>query len=92
MPTTDERIILLEERLARLDEAINGGDSVPWERSVRGRLHTVSDQVNAARIAQQALAEVRANQRRSWSRAQRWAALAVAAAAAAAPYLLHFFG
>lgn len=48
MPTVPERLATLEalaiqnrDRLDTVTELIDGGEGMPWERSVRGRLHRI---------------------------------------------------
>lgn len=73
----------------------------PWERSVRGRLHTLEAESAASKVASAALAEARTERRRSQVEneqarvrrrgARRWAVGAtVTFGAAAYPYLAHF--
>lgn len=83
---------LNEERIAKLLELIGGGGSTPWKRSIRGRLHEVEQELDAARLARQALDEVKRQRRRGWSDGQRWMGLAIAAAGVSSPYVLHLIG
>jgi hypothetical protein len=87
--SVEERLALIEERLSRVVELLNGGPSTPWKRSLRGRLHDVENELDAARLARQALDEVKRERRRHWSYGQRWFALLVAAAGLSSPYILH---
>lgn len=48
MPTVPERLATLEQiakdnasRLATVTDLLNGGDGLPYDKSVRGRLHTI---------------------------------------------------
>jgi len=48
MPTVGERLATLEQiarenrdRLDTVTDLLNGGDGLPYDRSVRGRLHTI---------------------------------------------------
>lgn len=81
----------IEERVRLLDQEVNGGPAVEWKRSLRGRVHEVENELDAARLARQALDEVKRQRAHGWTVGQRWAGLAIAAAGVASPWLLHFF-
>jgi len=61
---------------------------VEWKRSVRGRIHDVETELDAARLAKAALDEVRRSQRRTWTARERHAALVLAAIGVLTPYVL----
>jgi hypothetical protein len=83
-----ERIALLEEAVRRHEHELNGGGNVEWKRSVRGRLHNVETEQDAARLAKAALDEVRRNQQRTWTARERHVALLIAAIGVVTPYVL----
>lgn len=111
MPDRTER---LAERVAVLEEAVRNIaaqhhdhaarlDGPPWERSVRGRLHTLEAEAAAAKAASAALAEAQAERRRARAEREaassgiwhwRWKLLAAVTAGfvAAAPYVTMFYG
>ena len=54
MPTVGERLATLEQiakensaRLETVTDLLNGGDGLPYERSVRGRLHLIESSLAA---------------------------------------------
>jgi hypothetical protein len=54
VPTVGERLATLEaiarenrDKIDGLLDAIDGGDGIEWERSVRGRLHTIEQYVTS---------------------------------------------
>lgn len=78
-------------------------DGPPWERSVRGRLHSLESSEAAAKAASSALAEAQAERRRARQERERasngiwhwrWKLLAAITAGfvAAAPYVTMFYG
>lgn len=85
----------MEERLATLEQiardnqadirsvlgSISGGEGVEWGRSVRGRLHTIEQYVNAARLGE-------TSRHRAWSLWVQAVVVLCALAAAAAPYVI----
>lgn len=99
----------IAERLARLEEQVSGVredvaevlsriDGPPWERSLRGRMHTIEAESAAATVAAKTLAEVQHERRQAQldrKRAEdarwnwRWKALGAltAIAVACAPYV-----
>lgn len=95
MRTSEERLATIEAELRELRqslgallELVNSGPSVPWDQSIRGRLHHMRNSVLAAEQLAQAAREVRRAQRRQWSLAERVLLAAAALAAAAAPYVV----
>jgi hypothetical protein len=110
MPTTPERLTdleasrrELERRLSALEDGLDGGPSVPWARSVRGRLHAMQSAMASAEMLRKAaeasahaqrdaLATVQAAKGRRLSRWTQVGLLACGAVTAAAPYVLHFAG
>jgi hypothetical protein len=86
--TVEERLATLEQ-IARDNQrdireilgAVNGGEGIEWVRSVRGRLHTIEQYVNSARLGQ-------AYRQRSWSLWVQAVVAAAAVAAGAAPYVI----
>ena len=95
--TVEERLARLEaeseaglERLVRIEALLNSGPGVPWEQSVRGKLHAMRDTLAAADKLAEAAREVRRVQSRRWSRAQVTVATLCAIAVAAAPYVALF--
>lgn len=106
-PSTETQLAILREQL----EGLRGDvaevralvEGPPWERSVRGRLHTLEGEGAAAALASAALAEARLERRRATAaraeqrrgaRTFRWKAIGAATALALAlyPYLSHFAG
>ena len=53
------RVARLEDRVTAITEAINGGPSVQWKRSIRGRLHEVENIQRAADNIADAARELR---------------------------------
>lgn len=110
MPTTPERLAALEamnreqdRRLSGLEDALDGGPSVPYERSVRGKLHAMASAMASADKLREAAQAVERAQReqthtaaamhsRRFSRWTQAAFVVCAAITAAAPYVLHFAG
>lgn len=58
----EERMRALQEDMTELKDAINGGHSVPFDRSVRGRLHEIENQQVSSAMLQQALQRLQAQQ------------------------------
>jgi hypothetical protein len=107
--TTDERLAVVEEQVRALRDdllshhrdmlaRIDGGEGIPWERSVRGRLHMLEGESVAATVAARALAEAQRERREAsrerdadtrdlWSLRLKWGAFLVAGVAVLAPYL-----
>lgn len=83
----EERLAVVEERLEGLLERIDSGPRVPWEKSIRGRLHAVKDTLDNADQLARALREVRRERRNRWSKGQKVALFCFAAAGAVAPYV-----
>lgn len=79
---------LLEERVRLLDQEVNGGPAVEWKRSLRGRVHEVENELDAARLARQALDEVRRARRHDWTARERHGALLIGLVGVATPYVL----
>lgn len=95
-----EQVGALREDLAHLQATIDGP---PWERSVRGRLHTLENDASAAKVAAATLAEAQRERHRAERanvearRARKltgWRLLGAVTAAAIAlyPYLAQAFG
>lgn len=104
-----ERLVAIENRLESLEtrleaqhrdmlDRIDGGPTIQWERSVRGRLHTLEADSVASKAAAAALAEAQRERRKAteervgdtratWRIRIQVAAVAVAVVAVAAPYL-----
>lgn len=78
----------VEARLGELLEVISSGPRVPWEQSIRGRLHSVSNNLASVRALEQATREVRRARNRSLSVGERLLLALCAVAAAAAPYIV----
>jgi hypothetical protein len=74
--TTEARLQRVEERLTEVLEALNGGPSVEWDRSIRGRLHRLTSDASSARAAADALTALRAAEDRSLTRTQARAVIA----------------
>lgn len=67
MPLSVEiRLDRLERDMRELLEMVNGGPSVTWERSLRGRLHAVTNTLDTANALTTALREVRRERARRW--------------------------
>ena len=88
MPTIGERLATLEQvardarrELRELHAAINGGDDVAWDRSVRGRLHNLETTMAAISLGRRLHA-------RSMSRLTQAVLILCALATAAAPYVI----
>jgi len=80
---------------------LNSGEGVPWERSVRGRLHAMQSALASAELLREAAQSAERAQReashtvevargRRWSRLTQTLLVVAALAAGAAPYVLHF--
>lgn len=74
--TEEARLQRIEERLAALVEQISGGPTITWERSVRGRLHKLTDDAAAAKLTADALAVLRTTEDKALSRTEKRAAIA----------------
>jgi hypothetical protein len=74
--TTEARLARVEEKLREVVELLNGGPTVAWDRSIRGRLHKLTGDASAARAAAEALAAVRATEDRMLSRNEKRAVIA----------------
>lgn len=88
MPTVGERLATLEQiardarrEITEIHAAINGGEGVEWNRSVRGRLHQIENTLAGQRLH-------RAATGRAWSRWQKVLLAVAAVVAAIAPYLV----
>lgn len=46
---------------------LNGGGQIPWERSIRGRLHAVQNTLHTADALATALREVRRDRAHAWN-------------------------
>lgn len=73
--TVGERLATLEatarenrEDIARILELINGGPSVQWEQSIRGRLHSMRDTQQTAEALESAAREIRRARTAQWSK------------------------
>jgi hypothetical protein len=95
VPTPEERLARIEVRTSEIEarleellELVNSGPRVPWEQSLRGRLHTVSDRLASVRALEQAAREVRRARHHSLSVTERLLLALCAVAAAVAPYVL----
>lgn len=88
VPTTDSRLEILEHKVDELLTLINSGPNVPWEQSIRGKLHRVTNTLDNADKLAEALREVRRERSQRWTRGERFAALLFAAATLATPYVL----
>lgn len=86
--SVETRLALLERRVTDLHESVNGGGHIKFQDSLRGKVHAMRAELDAARYARQALEEVRRNQGRAWSKRERAAALIIAAIGVTTPYLL----
>jgi len=91
MTTVGERLATLEatarenrEDIARILELINGGPSIAWEQSIRGRLHAMKDQQATAEALAAAVREVRRERSARWSTWQKVGLFLFAAATASA--------
>jgi hypothetical protein len=84
MPTADVRLSLLERQMAEIHELLNGGPSVAWDRSIRGRLHAMQSTESAAAALADALREVRRERTRRWADWQKVALVLSAVVTAAA--------
>lgn len=91
MPTPAERLATLEERMTIVLATIHGGDGVPYNRSIRGRLHELENIARAADNLAAAAREVRRTRDRQWSKLEKSALFVCAAATAAAPYIVVFY-
>lgn len=76
--TVGERLATLEatarenrEDIARILELINGGPSVQWEQSIRGRLHSMRDTQQTAEALESAAREIRRARTAQWSRLEK---------------------
>jgi hypothetical protein len=94
VPTVEERLATLEaivrhnrRELSEVLELIHSGPRVPWDQSIRGRLHKVSESLASVDKLAEAAREVRRAQVRAWSRAEKVALLLCATATAVAPYV-----
>jgi hypothetical protein len=67
--TEEARLQRIEDQLAEVIEQMSGGPSISWERSVRGRLHKLTNQEQARVLREQELAK-RTAQR--FTRGQVW--------------------
>jgi hypothetical protein len=86
MPTPAERLATLEAQtvenradLLALHADIHGGPGVEWNRSIRGRLHSMSSAIEAAdklADAARALAREQAENRKSRIKAWQWTVIA----------------
>lgn len=98
MPTAEERLATLESGLGALTadfkalwEQVNSGPHVPWDQSVRGRLHRVSETLAAADKLAEAAREMRRARRHTFSVAERILLAVCAVAAAVSPYVIAFW-
>lgn len=111
--TLEERLAVVEEQVRALRDDVarhnvavidrlDSGPSVPWEKSIRGRLHHLESESHASIAAARALAEAQRErrlareERESDTRAAttlrvQLAALLVAACAIIAPYVVQFW-
>lgn len=90
MPTAGERLATLEalgreltDDLREIRYLLEGGGGVPYERSMRGRLHKIEADVAALLMLR------RAGQRLT-TRSARVTVVCIGFALAAAPYVLYF--
>jgi hypothetical protein len=74
--TTETRLERVEDKLREVVELLNGGPTVEWERSIRGRLHKLTGDASAARAAAEALSTLRATEDRTLSRTEKRAVIA----------------
>lgn len=88
MDSIEARVAVLELRVAELLELVHSGPSVPWEKSIRGRLHHAEQLDQASANLRIAAREMRRSQVHRWSTRERRLALVVALLGAAAPYLI----
>jgi hypothetical protein len=70
MPTVNERLATLEaiardnrERIDEIAESINGGAEVPYDRSVRGRQHTMASELHAMNLKAKYLTDLQQERR-----------------------------
>jgi hypothetical protein len=77
--TEEARLQRIEERLAALVEQVSGGPTITWDRSVRGRLHKLTEDANASRLTAAALAQLRATEDKTLSRTEKRAVIAFGA-------------
>lgn len=101
MPTPAERLATLEAQsaenradLASLHAEIHGGPGVEWNRSIRGRLHSMTSAIEAAdklADAARALAREQAENRRTRVKTWQWSVIAgCAVLTALSPYVAIF--
>ncbi len=79
---------MLEHRFDELHELVHSGPSVPWRKSIRGRLHDVEQLMRAADNLRDAAREMRRSQGQRWSARRQRLLLLCALATAAAPYVV----
>ena len=90
--TTDEaRLARIELRLNDLYELVNSGPGVPWDQSIRGRLHRVTQYMDSADKLTEALRELKRERTSRLTRGQQTLLVVFAAIALATPYVLLFF-
>lgn len=53
-PDLDARLARIELRVEEMYELLNGGPSVGWDRSIRGRLHTLMSELSARKMQRDA--------------------------------------
>jgi hypothetical protein len=99
VPTVEERIARLEtvtletyKDVAYIIERIDSGPHVPWDQSIRGKLHSMKETLAAADKLGEAAREVRRARARTWSRTEKVFLLACAAATAVSPYVFVVLG
>lgn len=96
--SVDERLARVEERIAEIQkdigeihEFLDGGPGLPWERSIRGRLHKLEGTLIVAHQVKNELVKIRddAQQHRDhvWSRNDRILAAVIGVALAVGPWV-----
>lgn len=84
-----------------MQNAISGGDGIPWKSSLRGRVHAMQSAMASAEMLERAAEEVVRAQRETANRVEhargrrlsRWLQVVIALAAlatAAAPYVVAY--
>ena len=92
MPTDDAaKLAVIEETVKNLYELVNSGPSVPWDQSIRGRLHRVTQYIDSEDKLSEALRELKRERTKRWTRGQQALLVAFVAVSLATPYVLLFF-
>lgn len=78
----------VDGRLDELLQLVNSGPRVPWEQSIRGRLHEMKTTLATTDKLAEAAREVRRARRSTLSGFERLLLVACAIVAAATPYVI----